>query len=138
MLESKCAATKTVLTFGLAASQRGTSLFQLRHALRRLAGSSFAVARVYGQPERVIDTPCHFAVWETISSAARQCAAWLSPMSATVLCASGAGTPNSHGMTSPTCLSGVHGRLGVMTAVSGVGTTARASLGLRHGLSASR
>ena len=55
-----------------------------------------------------------------------------------MLRASAAGTPNSHGMTSPIARSGLHGRFGEVTASSGDGTTLRASFGLRQIERASR
>jgi hypothetical protein len=129
---SKCATTKTVCTDGFARSQLTTCLFQVTHCARRLAGSRRATALLSGQPERVTDRPRHLNSCATFSSAARQCAAWLSPSSATVLRAASACTPNSHGITSPIALSGRQGRLGEVTASSGEGTTLRASLGLRQ------
>src|ERR1700712_1382939 len=122
----------------LTASQRGTCRFQRVHCARRDAGARRAVARVNGQPERVIDTPSHLNVCETYSSAAREWAAWLSPISATEPLAPAAGTPNWQGMMSLTGFSGVHGRFGVTSAMSGVGTTSRVRRAVPHGRRTSR
>src|ERR1044072_5647846 len=53
---AKCETTNTVWISGCLANHFGTWSFHCRHSAWRLAGS-FVVARLSGQPERVIDTP---------------------------------------------------------------------------------
>ena len=122
---AKCWTTNAVLTFGWLGEPVGHLPVPAPGSCRGGSrGSSFVVARMTGQPERVIDTPRQRLRCATTSSAARQCEAWLSPSSAIVPRASAAGTPNSHGAISPSTGSGVHGEFCWKTASSGVGTTA--------------
>src|ERR1044072_8779594 len=128
---AKCETTNTVWIAGCLANHFGTWSFHCRHSAWRLAGS-FVVARMSGQPERVIDTPRQRLRCATYSSAARQCDAWLSPTSAIVARSLPAGTPNSHGPSTPSNDSGVHGEFCEKIASSGGGTIAVRSLWFTH------
>ena len=59
-------------------------------------------------------------------------------MSAIVSVASSAGTPNSHGVSSPWRLPSLHSELASSSASTGFGKTIRFSLSLRHGVTGSR
>jgi hypothetical protein len=91
------------------------------HAAGPSAGLA-GICALNGQPGRVIEKPCQRRACATTSSAARQCAAWLSPTSAIVARLSLSATPNAHGLNAaPGCASGVHGEVGQIAAFAGRG-----------------
>src|SRR4051795_2810402 len=128
--------TKTMLISGCWRNQRGSVLFHLMQ-LPWSGLRSFLTVRENGHPERVIERPRQLCRRATTSSAARQCDAWLSPMSAMVAFACFGATPNAHTFIGRVAII-VHGEFGRLRADTGVGITRRRRLRLTHGCSGSR
>jgi hypothetical protein len=76
-----------------------------------------------GQLECVTDSPRQRLACAATSSAARQCEAWLSPMSATVSVACAFHFPNAQTYTRSRRAIGLQGEFSARRASSGVGTT---------------
>jgi hypothetical protein len=116
---------------GWAPSQSMIRPMNRAHPLWR-SGVAAMVAMVSGQPELVSEMPCQRRRWATTSSAPRQWAAWLSPVSAIVPRASLGSTPNVHGNGGSAGSTVAQGLLGAPRASAGAGRTIVRSFGFVH------